>query len=421
MPPFLSTSEEAQANVTEIRVRYALSAFEDLNGTIRNLRRCFGFPYQEYIGYLNTLTRTHRVRREHEVLVDTLRRWAIFGNVDAVVWIDYAKANQPPGSFKMGPRDSRPFSAHHMDICDDVARYEYRGDDDDESAWSEVEEHDVLFGGGSAAATAHAAELVPGTAAAGDAGHRNSKAILQTFLRGRLTRGTEVAEGSAPEGSSAAALRRSVLHGRSREHGRASASTDEGRDGAVATGSSAPGPPERREPVVEATRRETGRPRPSPRSDDKSVFRSMLQEEFVPAHDSIYTRSISPGPGYYSVSDSSFDGGGGSRFGYRPQSSIDFAIAASKDKPGPGQYEVKESLADAKVHFGRFNRSEKLVQPMDVSRKLPFISAYASTLECHGVHSPAVFHSVSPETAPCMTRGFRRPPKYSFCKSRRPF
>ena len=53
--------------------------------------------------------------------------------VDAVLWIDYAKAqpqqkgsdagylrpsrvqaNQPPGSFKMGPRESRPFSPAHM-------------------------------------------------------------------------------------------------------------------------------------------------------------------------------------------------------------------------------------------------------------------------------------------------------------------
>ncbi|CAE8669910.1 unnamed protein product, partial [Polarella glacialis] len=91
LPLFISTMEETKAGGPDIVVRYALSAFEDLNSAIKNLRRCFGFPYQEYIGYINTLTQSHRARREHEVLIDRLRRWAIFGNVDAVFWIDYAK------------------------------------------------------------------------------------------------------------------------------------------------------------------------------------------------------------------------------------------------------------------------------------------------------------------------------------------
>ena len=50
MPPFLSAMEEAKTSDPDLTVRYALSAFEDLNSAIKNLRRCFGFPYQEYIG-----------------------------------------------------------------------------------------------------------------------------------------------------------------------------------------------------------------------------------------------------------------------------------------------------------------------------------------------------------------------------------
>eukprot|EP00913_Durusdinium_trenchii_P002495 g2307.t1 len=53
----------------------------DLNSAIKNLRRCFGFPYQEYIGYMNTLTHQYRTRSEHEGLIDRIRRWAMFGNV----------------------------------------------------------------------------------------------------------------------------------------------------------------------------------------------------------------------------------------------------------------------------------------------------------------------------------------------------
>lgn len=63
---------------------------------------------------MNTLTQQYRTRSEHEGLMDRIRRWAMFGNVDAVLWIDYAKANQPPGSFKMGPRESRPFGPGHL-------------------------------------------------------------------------------------------------------------------------------------------------------------------------------------------------------------------------------------------------------------------------------------------------------------------
>merc|ERR1719265_1404982 len=186
MPPFLSTREESKAGSADICVRYALSAFEDLNSAIKNLRRCFGFPYQEYIGYLNTLTRTHRARREHEALVDRLKRWAIFGNVDAVVWIDYAKANQPPGSFRIGPRDSRPFGLSHMEICQAVAEGEHRDRDDQSEAWSDVDHGDdhMAQTGASAGASATvqaspmatATTIATGAAAAGEFGNTGQTA-----------------------------------------------------------------------------------------------------------------------------------------------------------------------------------------------------------------------------------------------------
>lgn len=159
MPPFLSSIEDAKANDEEMRVRYALSAFEDLNLAVKNLRRCFGFPYQEYIGYLNTVSRQHRARREHEAILPGLRCWAIFGNVGAVLWIDYAKANQPPGSLKMGPRDSNPFSPNHTEIClssgqKSPKHVDFDGDDSD-CAWSDIDDEQNAF-------ARVASEIVPG-------------------------------------------------------------------------------------------------------------------------------------------------------------------------------------------------------------------------------------------------------------------
>lgn len=109
----MTNMEKAAHASQEIKVRYALSAFSDLDRAIGNLRRCFGFIHQEYIGYVNTFTKSYRVRPEHYVVMQRLKIWAWTRAVDAIFWIDYAK---PTRAHMMGLRDSRPFSAVHMDF-----------------------------------------------------------------------------------------------------------------------------------------------------------------------------------------------------------------------------------------------------------------------------------------------------------------
>jgi len=173
MPPFSGVDAYNDGQLTHA-VRYCFSAFEDLNGCIRNLRRCFGFPYQESIGYLNTLTTKHRARREHQALLSGMRRWATNSNVDAIVWIDYAKANHSPGSFKVGPKAWQPFSPKHLEVCaeipgascDDAVHMRTssrtREEGDSEDAWSDVDvdpkDHHHSHAAGHATATATAAE-----------------------------------------------------------------------------------------------------------------------------------------------------------------------------------------------------------------------------------------------------------------------
>lgn len=388
MPPFLSTREESKAGSADICVRYALSAFEDLNSAIKNLRRCFGFPYQEYIGYLNTLTRTHRARREHEQLVDRLRRWAIFGNVDAVVWIDYAKANQPPGSFKMGPRDSRPFSAAHMELCTHDPGDAVRGDNDEDSeaAWSEIEEEAGGGAGASAGRVDHEQSMQ--TLAAHSQGSRRGSVVLQ---RGYSAGPVPLKRLARSDGRS------SELHSSSRQLAGESV-------GSLQTSK---------------TLKSTSLP-PSARSQQENeMLRNMLQEEVIPAHGSIYTRSIAPGPGYYGAGPSSLqDGGPG--FGHRPKGRIDALAEASKELPGPGEYTPRVKFLEAKPALTRFGKAPKLVAPTEAARKLPFISSLASECECRCVASPALFHSITPDAAE-KTRPFIKPATYSFSKSRRPF
>jgi len=401
MPPFAASAGTVQANETSIQVRYALSAFEDLNGTIRNLRRCFGFPYQEYIGFLNTLTKTFRVRREHESLIDSLRRWAMLENVDAVVWIDYAKANQPPGSIKMGPFDSRPFSRSHVEICADSFGLPSKQHDDVESeTWSELGEphegddarpertmHGAIHGSAQPEPTIERLASRDGTkdrsaqwAMRGSVG-TNLEPLVRGAGNRRTVGGVSGVGGNTPRN--------------------AVASTD--TDGT--------------KPKLAST---------SKTLDERSEIRSMLQEEFIPAHESIYSRSIAPGPGYYSVSISDFDdrnnGGSGSVSGcsFGNGREFDSIMGRLSDVPGPGQYEPPKGFVELKASLGRFGQCAKLPTPLETVKKLPFISPQASMLEGHGVHSPRGFHSIPPDSSSA-TRGHIRPPKYSFGRARRPF
>lgn len=420
MPPFLSTSEESRA---KIKVRYALSAYEDLNRAIRNLRRCFGFPYQEYVGYLNTMTRTHRARREHSILVDSLRRWAMFGNVDAVLWIDYAKAadagahdravgtleqarnrwtlvgprrcrgfpvrpvsmchisycrmtidirpdafaqashedlrrgevctacqrvhevprdakaNQPPGSFKMGSRDSRPFSPLHILIC---AASDGEADEYEESeAWSDSDADPGTQHTPNVTASQH--EFFSATRSPLERDCRPAGAHLE---RPRLT---------------VLALGRHSRHGQTGATLKPSAERDRATVKSLTSESGSP-----------TLKLEAMRKRQEPRD--------LLQDEVIPAHGSIYKRSITPGPGYYCLEKTSKDVG--PSFTIRRRCFVDDAVKNSKISPGPGDYESDASLSEAKKPYGCLARGPRMFEPLDIHKRFPFSKAASERESC---------------------------------------
>lgn len=405
LPPFLSTMEEAKAGGPDIVVRYAFSAFEDLNSAIKNLRCCFGFPYQEYIGYLNTLTQNYRARREHEVLIDRLRRWAMFGNVDAVFWIDYCKANQPPGSFKMGPKESRPFSPAHMQLCVELPKHLDNTDADDESeaAWSDQDEEHP------------SGQPRMDDMATGAQGSRDGSIILQPrepgslrpFPPKRLPKNVQnVRTGHllstsgtirAPPAPTASPSSKSAAVTEAAEE--AVAAVQNSSELAEVMGHTS------RDKIREKTK------------DERSAF--QLQEEYVPGPGSIYTRSIVPGPGYYGAPKAPQEAAKEApSFGRKPKSLIDEVTDASAKLPGPGHYKTDEVVQKGKL--GCFNKAAKLVATMHTKQKLPFISHAASVSEGYGLDSSQTFHCVGVDDASSKAK-YRRPPKFSFGKTRRPF
>ena len=161
----------------------------------------------------------------------------------------------------------------------------------------------------------------------------------------------------------------------------------------------------------------------SSRAHDSMSMRTMLQEEFVPAHGSIYFRSISPGPGYYGIPAAGLQDQKqrGHIFRSRPQGRIDEVEASSRKNPGPAEYTPRKhpSMTET-APLGSFGRAVKSVSPLEVSKKLPFVSSAAARVENHSLFSPNDFYAVTPEAVSSM-KGFSKQPKYSFGKSRRPF
>jgi len=436
MPAFLSTKAEAKLVLQIEGVRYALSAYEDLNHVIRNLRRCFGFPYQECIGYLNTMTHKHRARREHESLVDRLRQWAIFGNVDAVVWIDYEKSNQRPGSFKAGRKASVPYSPDHIEICSHIlgGHGTLRDDDGDESE-----------GGWSAAADNDEAEHPQGEDLAcrqprvGSAGNTN----LAATSPGEVERYQPIGRSlqlPGPNASAQCSLKRS---------GNESAAAK--RSGLkLSRGDTSAQNTPRTVTSSEAARRPRPQSGATPRGDrildasagmDQSaeeklnatrtsmkaglsvMDQMMIQEEDIPAFGSIYPRSMVPGPGYYGIPmppGRGLSAEGGSSFGRRPKGRIDEVVRAVAGLPGPGEYEMKAGLAELRAASGTIGNAAKLVSPMETQRKMPYISAFASDKELYGINSPALFHDVT-DAAVELARARTVAPKFSFSKAKRPW
>lgn len=443
LPPFLSTVEEAKAAlVTETKIRYALSAFEDLNSAIRNLRRCFGFPYQEYIGYLNTLNQTHRARREHEVLIERLRRWAMFCNVDAVLWVDYAKANQPGAVKSGGRRTYHPFRLSHLEICTEAVGPEHPNGDGDETeaAWSDLEEDhggQHPTGGPALWQGSHGASIsgIPPQDLYFSMGHRNSslglepraarkQGTLRPFIR--LSRLGSPKEARAGSTRAATTSKKSTFgFGPTSPVAVVGMMSARSADETVTKRALA----SMVEPEEPMTARYSTRLSSLPltvnlsqnvathkkESSERMLIREMLQEEVLPVHGSIYARSIVPGPGYYGAPTAPSHQDGVRSFSRRPPSIFENAINFSKELPGPGWYEVK--LRHSNI-FGRFGKAPR--SSPDTPRDQPKLPEVASSDGPARSLSPTERHSVSPRAVESGA-AYAQGPRYSFAKGRRPF
>lgn len=339
LPAFLSRVTETSDSPPEAVVRYALSAFEDLNAVIRNLRKCFGFPHQESIGYLNTLTRSHRARTEHEWLIDRLRRWAQHSNVDAIVWIDYAKQNMPPGSFKVGPRASLPFSRHHINFCSKDAAAAEHDADEETDLWSEVD--DLLPKTGMFSLRRASAEVV---------GHkRNTQDLSNTGASHPL--GLPVLSGR-PAGAN---LSRLVFNS-----------------------------------TVSV-----------PKAHEASACRIASEEDAPPAYGSIYPRSLGPGPGNYEPGEHASGQPRAPAFTSRDRGWLGEIVARSSQVPGPADYTpVKPLVVDPKT-LGSFQRAPKLAATPAASKKLASACRQTSPSQHHVASSPSEL--VPPDTSRILT------------------
>lgn len=404
MPPFLSTREEAKTK--SVCVRYALSSFEDLNSAIRNLRSCFGFPYPEAIGYLNTITKAHRVRREHETLIDRLRQWAVFGNVDAVVWIDYEKANQRSGSFKVGPRDSVPFSRLHVERCANASAGHHGIEDEDmDGEWSGSEgEGDCEKSPRPAKSPAQGAAQRSTEKEDRDAAYAAVTANAQELAnvaKGLGRRWANECFGAAdllsPRGSGERAVTPRSVPRTQPLSARGEGSTAAAR--------------------LEATRAMQGK---------ETILQMTIQEEVVPAYGSIYRRSMTPGPGHYgNPGAAALPLGDLKSFGRKPRGRLDNISARGKLLPGPGHYSEKPGLSEVKAKLGCMDRGWRPteVMPLQSQKQIPFVSNQANARESYGIHGPHGPNALK-NLDSCMRHvvgGSGSEPEYSFGKARRPW
>lgn len=440
MPPFLSTKDEAKQGT--LRVRYALSYHENLDKVIQNLRRCFGFPYQEAIGFLNSLNRTHRVRREHEGLIDRLRQWAIFGNVDAIVWVDYEKANQRRGEFKLGPKDSRPFSPKHMELIgQELMLLDDDADDESDADRSEQGAPQVPAGGqqtsgdGLPVVEASALDLSLGGADGLSPLARDAGTVLFRPIGGDLQRFREflktapneelekVRVGGAPKKGDLARITAAL---NKTEAGAAGAAGEPGKGpagrtaagGGEAGAGGAHGDGESEAGSVRGGRG-GGNMAVAEKQRQHKVFKSLQPEE-VPMFGSIYPRSIAPGPGHYQAATSAIDNARGRSFGYKPIGNIDKIVRKAKLVPGPGHYPTPRGLTEVPMSGGRMDEAAKGTLPIEGENLLPFLSPVHAAHENLGLHSPNVYYSVGAAEAEG-SHGVPKAPHYSFGHTPRPF
>lgn len=106
LPAYLQSLEDPHPEC-RTSVRYAWSSHNSLNRAIGNLRRCFGFPLKESIGFVNAHDGNFRVRSENKPIIKVLLKWAVDANLDGILWVDFDKARHQPdqrGNVSGGPQ-----------------------------------------------------------------------------------------------------------------------------------------------------------------------------------------------------------------------------------------------------------------------------------------------------------------------------
>lgn len=314
----------------------------------------------------------------------------------------------------MGPHNSVPFSKAHIQVCTDVAIVKRKPNQDEESEppWSDPEEdqnhHDTMLVPSMsthAGPIATSGAMVLGTTVAAPGGTTIS--ISDGIRRARRQQMAPHAPtprrvGQPPAPPQKATPRRARLS--DDEGSDVSDTPREGHDSALAD-KQADGPKQRSALLL---------------LQEKTMLRHMIQEEVIPAHGSIYPRTLTPGPGYYGVPDVAPPAA--ASFGRRRKGCIDAAVDAHRMVPDPGTYEPKPAMSSGKKSLGMFDKAyvSTLMTPADTTRKLPFISNGSSLREAPGVHSPPTFHPIMPE-ATSRTQHHPSGSSWGFGSLRRPF
>jgi len=371
LPKFL------QPGAPVIRVRYALCTHANLDKVIGNLRRCFGFPYSDSIGFWNALTRKGRVRRENSHILEKLSVWSIATNMDAVVWVDYEKTTAIKGGlgFTLRSYSPKPFSKSQFKILA-VA------DDDDEEqraartrvTRNEIEVHDEEI-------QPEEPPLVPERPV--EPASPRSGSVL------RLRRGGLEEEPSLEQ------KRTGPMDPRIQRYFK----------GADFNKTIIPGPlrstlgavPEKKKKSFTNFLSTVG---PSWKKNEIS-----LQEEFVPVIGSIYQRSLVPGPGHYhldlnTLRKKKFT------FGGKKPSKFETDLKETKENPGPGQYNVSDSTLE---HYCAVFPTTKRVSDTNPIH-LPYISDLHSRQDLQNYYGSQIIYDPPPPP---------RTPRYTIPKARK--
>jgi len=352
MPNFLASKEEQKDTKQQIKVRYVYSAHQNLDKAVRNLRKCFGFPYPDAVGYVNALTRAYRVRREHEPVIERLKQWAIFGNVDAIIWIDYEKSNQKPGEFKRGSRPSIPFGPKHLLLSlHDTAFFHNEDEEEDEMAVDETAE---AWSPRETSINLTVDERTPRSGRAGTRGRSTELIAMIQKTRQRVP------------------------------NRRAQSSPSKDQDDPSTS--------------LQQTQQQT---KVAVLSDPLEDI-LLIQPEVIPPFGSIYPRKITPGPGQYGLTTHLEIGGTGPKFGIRAKlrGQIDEVLRIKKMVPGPGYNDLEKGLASTLPRHARqvFTKAAAHILPVDGDNRLPFISEEHSLRENITIHSPPGFHDIPLDT-----------------------